>query len=199
MPSNINAIRGNDMRNLGLLAVLLVAFGLATNAEEITASPADVVAELQKAADQGHALSQTNLGNCYRSGHGVPQDYKQAVFWFQKAADQGDAFAQTNLGNCYRSGHGVPQDHKQAVVWFQKAADQGDANGQAHLGICYANGEGVPQHFVFAYQWFNLAAVTVSEWANERDKIANLMTPEQIAEGQRRSSEFKAKPEVPVK
>ena len=31
-----------------------------------------------KAAEQGHASAQNNLGNRYYSGEGVPQEYKQA-------------------------------------------------------------------------------------------------------------------------
>ena len=45
----------------------------------------------QKAADQGVAKAQYNLGNCYRLGQGVAQSYEKAAKWYQKAADQGDA------------------------------------------------------------------------------------------------------------
>lgn len=92
----------------------------------------------------------------------------------------------------------VTQDYEQAVFWFRKTADQGYKFAQSCLGACYQFGKGVPQDYVAAYQWFNLAAVTESFAAEARDKVAKLMTPEQTAEGQRRSSEFKAKPEVPA-
>jgi TPR repeat protein len=51
----------------------------------------------QKAADQGDAKAQSNLGIAYAIGKGVLKDYKQAVYWYQKAADQGYAEAQSSL------------------------------------------------------------------------------------------------------
>lgn len=43
----------------------------------------------QKAAEQGNAMAQCNLGLMYGSGHGVPQDDIKAFEWYQKAAEQG--------------------------------------------------------------------------------------------------------------
>jgi TPR repeat protein len=52
----------------------------------------------QKAADQGYAGAQYDLGFMYVNGKGVLKDDKQAVYWYQKAADQGYAEAQSILG-----------------------------------------------------------------------------------------------------
>ena len=38
------------------------------------------------------------LGTMYEAGHGVPQDFDAAMFWFHKAARQGHAEAQWQLG-----------------------------------------------------------------------------------------------------
>ena len=54
----------------------------------------------RKAADQGHAKAQCNLGFMYLSGHGLPQSDALAVEWYRKAADQGHAPAQCSLGPC---------------------------------------------------------------------------------------------------
>ena len=40
----------------------------------------------RKAADQGHAGAQNNLGVMYRDGQGVKQDYVQAHKWLNLAA-----------------------------------------------------------------------------------------------------------------
>jgi len=40
----------------------------------------------RKAADQGHADAQSNLGLMYANGHGVPQDYVEVDKWFSIAA-----------------------------------------------------------------------------------------------------------------
>jgi hypothetical protein len=97
----------------------------------------------RKAANQGYASAQSNLGFMYSNGKGVAQDGKQAVKWYRKAADQGDASAQSNLGWMYENGKGVAQDDKQAVKWYRKAADQGDASAQYNLGLIYEYGNSV--------------------------------------------------------
>jgi hypothetical protein len=43
-----------------------------------------------KAAEQGDATAQFNLGVMYVNGQGVKKDYKEAVKWFTKAAQRGD-------------------------------------------------------------------------------------------------------------
>ncbi len=43
----------------------------------------------RKAAEQGHAAAQNNLGECYAEGVGVEKDPAQAVVWYRKAAEQG--------------------------------------------------------------------------------------------------------------
>ena len=52
----------------------------------------------RKAADQGHAQAQCDLGDIYRNGRGVVQSSKEAALRYRKAADQGYANAQSNLG-----------------------------------------------------------------------------------------------------
>ena len=84
----------------------------------------------QKAADQGNAMAQSNLGLRYASGEGVEQDLKEAVKWSQKAADQGDAYAQYNLGAGYYEGKGVEQDIVTAYAWCNIAATNGNQNAK---------------------------------------------------------------------
>ncbi|MSP83097.1 MAG: hypothetical protein EXQ94_09225 [Alphaproteobacteria bacterium] len=57
----------------------------------------------------------------------------------------------------------------------------------------YRNGQGVPQDFVQAHFWYNLAGAGGEETAVEnRDGIAQSMTPDQIAEAQRLAREWMA-------
>ena len=65
------------------------------------------------------------LGQKYRLGEGVKQDYARAAEWYRKAAEQGHAAAQGHLGVMYASGEGVKQDYAQAVEWYRKSAEQG--------------------------------------------------------------------------
>ena len=71
-----------------------------------------------KAAEQGFAPAQHNLGLMYSAGRGVTQDYKEAVKWWRKAAVQGTAPAQMNLGRMYLIGRGVTPDNVHAYMWL---------------------------------------------------------------------------------
>ena len=51
----------------------------------------------QKAADQGNAAAQNNLGYLYENGDGVPTDFAKAEQLYQKAADRGNQAAVANL------------------------------------------------------------------------------------------------------
>ena len=71
------------------------------------------------------------------------------------------------------------------------AAEQGDADAQINLGVMYAEGKGVPQDHVLAHMWFNLSAAQGNEKARkDRDNVAKVMTPDQLAEAQRLAREW---------
>lgn len=83
-------------------------------------------------------------------------------------------------------------DYKTALRLIRPLAEQGDANAQYNLGVFYDNGLGVPQDRIRAYMWLSLAAMQGRERAAAfRDLIARLMTPGQIAEAQKLTSEWK--------
>ncbi|WP_143226598.1 tetratricopeptide repeat protein, partial [Actibacterium pelagium] len=84
----------------------------------------------RKAAEQGHASAQFNLGVTYYNGDGVTQDYAEAAKWYRKAAEQGDASAQNNLAKMYYNGFGVIQDNIYAHMWANIAASLGNENGK---------------------------------------------------------------------
>ena len=44
----------------------------------------------QKAAEQGYASAQYNLGVMYNDGKGVPQNYQKAYFWYSIAVTNGN-------------------------------------------------------------------------------------------------------------
>ena len=51
----------------------------------------------RRAAVEGYASEQYNLGVMYQTGFGLPKDMAKAREWFQKAADQGDVQAKSVL------------------------------------------------------------------------------------------------------
>ena len=120
------------------------------------------VEDWRRAAEQGDARAQCNLGVRYYYGEGVPRDYAEELKWYHKAAEQGHARAQFNLGvyyafrDRYAFREGVPRDDP--LKWYRKAADQGDAAAQCNLGVCYARGLGVPRDHAEAVKWYRKAA-----------------------------------------
>ena len=63
----------------------------------------------RKAADQGNAEAQYELGELYNDGFnliGGTVNENEAVKWYRKAAEQGHAESQYKLGECYRYGWG---------------------------------------------------------------------------------------------
>lgn len=95
--------------------------------------PAAAAGWFYRAAVQGYAEAQFNLGLMYANGEGVAKDEAKAVEWFRKAAEQGNVDAQNNLGVMYYTGEGAPKDIAKAREWFKKAAAQGNADAQANL------------------------------------------------------------------
>ncbi len=83
----------------------------------------------------------------------------------------------------------LEQDHAEIIKWYHEAAHQGQAETQNNLGLMYAKGWGVQQDFAEAYKWFSLSASKgVQKASKARQILASQMTPQQIAEGKRRSS-----------
>jgi hypothetical protein len=78
----------------------------------------------RKAAEQGNAIAQYNLGVMYANGQGVTQDHPEAIRWYRKAADQGNAKAQFYLGAMYAHGLGVAQDYVEAHMWLNLAVSR---------------------------------------------------------------------------
>jgi TPR repeat protein len=79
---------------------------------------------MTKAAEQGHASAQYEVGSYYV----LPpdQDYGKAAYWLRKAAEQGYARAQFSLSTLYYAGYGVEQDRLEAYAWMALAVFNGD-------------------------------------------------------------------------
>src|SRR4029077_17306277 len=102
--------------------------------------------------------------------------------------------AQFNISQMYAQGQGVQRNDHQAAYWLRLAAENGLSSAQNNLGVRYSFGRGVPQDYVLAHMWFNLAAAQgyVAAHGN-RDRLAAMMAPAQIAEAQRLAREWKPK------
>ena len=115
-------------------------------------------AAFKKAAGQGKADAQFNLGLMYLKGEGVAQDYVEAKALFEKAAEQNNVRAQVNLARMYAKAKGVAPSYGMAVYWFNKAAALGYADAQYSLGVLYVSGIGVSRDYDKAHDLFSKAA-----------------------------------------
>jgi TPR repeat protein len=156
----------------------------------INNDPGRAVAVCRRQANEGDAVAQTDIGRLYAEGRGVAQDFSEAQRWFHMAADQGQPDALYDLGMMYANGQGGPPDYVEAVKWYRLAAERGQPDAQNSLGVRYKRGEGVGQDYVQAYKWFALSEAGTTRAADRaratanRDAVALLMTPRQIADAQ---------------
>ena len=58
------------------------------NGQGVKQDYAEAVRWYRKAAEQGHAGGQCNLGVMYENGRVLKQDHAEAVRWYRKAADK---------------------------------------------------------------------------------------------------------------
>ena len=181
----------------------LAAFndGLATNDSTDFGTALKIFRPL---AQQGDGRAGYYLGLMYQDGWGVPRDTVEAWKWYHIAAKQGDARAEYEIGRSFDYGLGVQQNYERAVKWYRTSAEQGFSFAQFGLGRMYEHGKAVPQDYVMAHKWFNLSVANFSadltsalhlrnQFIESRDRVANLMTPAQIAEAQRLAREWKPK------
>ena len=86
-------------------------------------------------------------------------------------------YAAESFQNAY---HGVSQ-----------LAEKGSSVSQYFLGIMYLKGSGVLQDFIQAHMWFNIATSKDHKKARGYlDKLTDRMSPEQLAEAQKRAREW---------
>ncbi len=65
---------------------------------------AEALKWFRKAADQGFANAENELGEMYLNGRDIRQDYTEAGHWFTRATQHGSAVAASNLGYMYYMG-----------------------------------------------------------------------------------------------
>ena len=136
-----------DQGNVDALYVVALCYrdgiGTSKNGEEQKKA-------LFAAATKDHAAALATIGDLYRDGNLVGQDFTTSLEYFKKAiaggldaakesaaqidrlalywkpANDGDAEAQLNLGVCYRDGIQISANDDAATMWLGKAAAQGN-------------------------------------------------------------------------
>lgn len=108
----------------------------------------------RKAAEQGNAKAQNNLGMCFIKGEGVAENDQEAIKWLTRAAEQGHPKAQNNLSIMYATGRGVAKDAEMAQSWRLKAALGGDPAAQYNVANFYITAK----NYTEATKWLKKAA-----------------------------------------
>ena len=144
----------------------------------------------RKAGKQGDAGAECLLGLAYANGLGVEKDEAEAVTWYRKSAAKGEREGQLQLGLCLCKGEGVAEDSAVGLEWLKKAAEQGDAYAQHNVAVCYYGGKGVAKDIVEAYGWWAVASLTDAFSENLRDKLEEMMTPQQASAAHKRANEL---------
>jgi uncharacterized protein len=174
------AVKGNAGAQHNLASLFINGYGVPQNYTE-------GLKWLKQAAAGGHTQAKVEVGRCYANGRGVPVDKAKAMNWYRAAAADGNTEAMCLLGGDYI----LQKNHTEAVKWFRLAAERNDAFAQKFLAVGYEAGQGVAQDWIEAYKWFSLSAAQGDDDAvARRNRLLLRMTAEQIAEGQRRASEF---------
>jgi TPR repeat protein len=109
-------------------------------------------------ATLGDKDAQVAVGDMYKDGQGVAQDYQAAMDWYLKAAEQDDPVGQRKVGVLYDHGLGVTQNYSTAMEWYLLAAEQGSPPAQRNIANLYRAGRGVPQDDSKAMEWYLKAA-----------------------------------------
>jgi uncharacterized protein len=118
----------------------------------------DAMRALTDAAGSGQPRAALDLGIAYDTGHGVGQDFAQALAWFEIAAQLGNADASYRVGAMYESGRGVAADYSVAASYYARAATLGNRQAQYRLAQLYKTGDGVPRNQRLASLLFRRAA-----------------------------------------
>ena len=167
-----------------LIAVLFLSVGLMSGAPDWRNRALAMI---------GNAEAQYKLGAANYSDAIVAEDYYEAAKWYRLAAEQGHIRAQYELGlvlnrGCWKKIR-LTNDPRcvPGIKWYRLAAQQGYAPAASTLGVAYSKGKGVQQDLVRAYMWHTLALIKEDTYYHrqQRDKLTEQMTPEQILQAQR--------------
>ena len=131
-------------------------------AEHVDSDIPAAVKWYERAAEQGFAPAQTNLGDLYLIGKastGVRgEDYALAQGWYSKAVAQDYMLARVSLAVMYRDGLGTAADPDMAVKLFTQAAKDGSVQAHYFLGKAMESGEGIRRDYAGAAMHYQTAA-----------------------------------------
>lgn len=162
----------------GLQLMVALAYDFGSWYEGIPQDETKACQWYRRAAEQGNATAQHELGLNYQSGRGVSEDRAEAAKWFRRSAEQGEASSQCALGYCCRDGDGVSQDLVEAYKWLNLALAQSTGSVERNglkLQIARLINEMTPQQIALAQRHTTAFVPRRNQPANrkERDRGAS--------------------------
>jgi TPR repeat protein len=147
-----------------------------------------------KAAEQGDAAAQYNLGCSYFWGIGVKKDEAQALHYFKLSSDQDFFPAHAVLGFCAYTATPRTEDLSHAIDLLRRAAEKGREEAIHLLSIIAETGDGLPVNDQTSTLWrdkfasltYSLGQSLNAIWADEHGKspwrAANFIMTQKMSE-----------------
>ena len=123
---------------------------------------------LEKAENTGSSRAAFYLGEMFRRGEGVNEDFSRSCTHYIKSAEGGNNNAYLLAGACSVMGKGIKQNFAEALNWFKKASDEMEQtdwteSDKKYLmrtwAFMYFTGKGTLQDFSEAAKWAEKAAL----------------------------------------
>ncbi|AMK24907.1 tetratricopeptide repeat protein [Sphingobium sp. TKS] len=141
---------------------------------------------IKQLASEGHAASQTKLGDLYVWGNGIARNPQEAVRLWRLAARRGNKEAVLRVAAAYDQGIGVGRNLGVAFLWGKVAAIAGDPEAQFNVASRYIFGIGTAPDLAEGERWLTTAANNGNERARkalaEKERQAALSPAQRAAE-----------------
>lgn len=119
---------------------------------ETQKTPAQVVQDFSKAANEGVGYALVQMGHFYRDGYRVERDIHKALDYYERAARQGELTGLLALGDVYRKGwYGLKRDPDKALRYYQRAAALGSFEAEYRIAWLLVNQSSSHPHQVPAF------------------------------------------------
>lgn len=158
---------------------------------------------LTKAAKAGDAYAQSQLGQMYLAGDGVPRDPAAGLDWLTRAAEQGDPISENYLGYVLAAGQFLEPRLDLAIAWFRKAASKHLPIAMENLGESLFKLSNGADQDVEALTWYLLAKAhghsLDHEQLERQNTLTSRMTEPQIQKAEKAAREWlEANPASPI-
>ncbi|MFT5304019.1 MAG: TPR repeat protein [Mariniblastus sp.] len=117
-----------------------------------------LIADLQRAVENGDPIAQAELGNHFVLGEMVERDVATGMALLTKSAEQNDEMGVVWLAQNLLEGDGRPLDPERAEQLLQDATEDGSLMAKVFLAVTYLKGKSLPKQQPLAIQMLTEAS-----------------------------------------